>query len=74
MKHKKMDKLKAIKVPQTDEPLPEAPHARYFKRKYQMTALMRDTHLRIVYHSRKKDMMIKDYVDSLIPEIPDEER
>lgn len=44
-------------------------YRKYQFKKYQRLAIDVDTHKRIVHHAKKKGMLIKDYVDSVVPKV-----
>lgn len=44
-------------------------YQKYQFKKYQRLAVEKDTHKRIVVHAKKKKMLIKDYIDSIVPEV-----
>ena len=44
-------------------------YKKYQAKKYQRLAVEKDTHKRIVHHAKKKKQLIKDYIDSIVPEI-----
>lgn len=47
----------------------ETNYQKYQFKKYQRLAVEKDTHKRIVVHAKKNKMLIKDYIDSIVPEV-----
>lgn len=48
---------------------PENNYKKYQAKKYQRLAVEKGTHKRIVHHAKKENKLIKDYIDSIVPEI-----
>lgn len=44
-------------------------YKKYQAKKYQRIAVEKDTHKRIAHHAKKQGRLIKDYIDSIVPEV-----